>query len=42
MRFSIAAMALALAMAFGSTAFAAGNGWGNAQNGYGYYHQSNN
>lgn len=42
MRFSVAAVALVLALAFGSTAFAADNGWGNAQNGYGYYHEANN
>ena len=42
MRYSIVAAALAFAMAIAPTAFAASNGWGNAQNGYGYYHESNN
>jgi glucan-binding YG repeat protein len=40
MRYSIAAAALALGMAFGPAAFA-GNGWGTQDNGYGYYHESN-
>ncbi len=42
MRYFIAAASLAFALAFGSAAFAADNGWGNAQNGYGYYHEANN
>jgi hypothetical protein len=40
MRYSIAAAALALGMAFGPAAFAA-PGWGTQDNGYGYYHESN-
>jgi hypothetical protein len=40
MRYSIVAVALAIALAFGPAALAA-DGWGNAHNGYGYYHQSN-
>jgi hypothetical protein len=40
MRYSIAAAALALGMAFGPAAFAA-RGWGTQDNGYGYYHESN-
>jgi hypothetical protein len=41
MRYSIAAAGLAVALAFGSTAFAADNGMGTGENGYGYYHESN-
>jgi hypothetical protein len=40
MRYSIAAAALALGMAFGPAAFA-GNGWGTQNTGYGFYHESN-
>jgi hypothetical protein len=40
MRYFIAAVGLAFALVIGPTAFAA-NGWGNASNGYGYYHTSN-
>ena len=41
MRYLIAALGLALTLAFGPAAVAADNGWGNASNGNGYYHQSN-
>jgi glucan-binding YG repeat protein len=41
MRYFVAAAGLALAVAFGSTAFAADNGMGTGENGYGYYHESN-
>jgi hypothetical protein len=30
------------ALGFGQTAFAADNGMGTGENGYGYYHESNN
>ena len=40
MRYHIAAAALALGMAFAPAAFA-GNGWGTAENGNGFYHESN-
>ena len=40
MRYYIAAAAVALGMALGPAAFAA-PGWGDANNGYGYYHESN-
>jgi hypothetical protein len=40
MRTFIAAAALVFALGFGQTAIAA-DGWGNASNGYGYYHESN-
>ena len=42
MRYFVAAVGLTLALAFGQAAVAAGNGWGNASNGYGNYHESNN
>ena len=42
MRYFIAAVGLVFALAFGQAAMAAGNGWGTASNGYGYYHESNN
>lgn len=41
MRYAIAAIGLMVALAFGQAAVAAGNGWGNAANGHGYYHESN-
>jgi hypothetical protein len=41
MRYFIAAIGLAIALGFGQAAVAA-DGWGNAENGYGYYHQANN
>ena len=40
MRYLIA-LGLAFALAFGPAAFAADNGWGNASNGDGSYHESN-
>jgi hypothetical protein len=39
MRYAIA-LGLALTLALGHVAFA-GTGWGDASNGYGYYHESN-
>jgi hypothetical protein len=41
MRYFVAALGLVLALSFSHIASAA-DGWGNAENGYGYYHQSNN
>jgi hypothetical protein len=41
MRYFIAAVGLAFALASGSVAFAADTGWGNTSNGNGYYHESN-
>lgn len=41
MRYLITTIVLALTLAFGQAAVAADNGWGNASNGNGYYHQSN-
>jgi hypothetical protein len=41
MRYYIAAAALVFALGFGHVAFAADNGWGDASNGNGYYHESN-
>jgi hypothetical protein len=41
MRYFVMALGLAFALA-SSTAALAADGWGNAENGYGYYHQSNN
>ena len=40
MRTYIAAAALVFTLGFGQSAIAA-DGWGNASNGYGYYHESN-
>lgn len=40
MRYFIAAVALAIALASGSVAFA-DDGWGTQSNGYGQYHVSN-
>ncbi len=40
MRYFIA-IALAIALALGPAAFAGSTGWGNAANGYDYYHESN-
>jgi hypothetical protein len=41
MRYFVMALGLAFALTAGQAAVAA-DGWGSAQNGYGYYHQSNN
>ena len=41
MRYLIA-LGLVFTLAFGQVAIAADNGWGTAENGNGYYHQSNN
>jgi hypothetical protein len=41
MRHLIAAIAVAFALMTGASAFAAGNGWGTQENGYGQYHESN-
>ena len=41
MRYFIAAVGLAFALAFGPAAIAGNGGWDNSSNGYGYYHQSN-
>jgi hypothetical protein len=41
MRYVVAAFGLLLTLAFGPAAVAADNGWGNASNGNGHYHQSN-
>jgi hypothetical protein len=35
------ALALAIALAVGPAVFAGSTDWGNASNGYGYYHESN-
>lgn len=40
MRYFIAAV-LAFSLALSQVAFAAGNGWGTQENGYGQYHVSN-
>ena len=37
----IAAIAVAFALLSGASAFAADNGMGTGENGYGYYHESN-
>jgi hypothetical protein len=41
MRYFIAAVGLAFALASGSVAFAADDGWSTQTNGYGQYHVSN-
>lgn len=41
MRYFMTAVGLVLALMIGQAAVAA-DGWGTTQNGYGYYHQSNN
>jgi glucan-binding YG repeat protein len=41
MRTYIASAALVFALGLGQTAFAAENGMGTGENGYGYYHESN-
>jgi hypothetical protein len=40
MRYFVAAVGLMVALTFGHVALA-DNGWGNASNGYGFYHQGN-
>ena len=41
MRHLVAAIAVAFALLSGASAFAADNGMGTGENGYGYYHESN-
>jgi hypothetical protein len=41
MRYFITIAGLAIALALGPTAFAGSTDWGNASNGYGYYHEGN-
>jgi hypothetical protein len=41
MRYFVTAIGLALALVVAQAAVAA-DGWGSSENGYGYYHQSNN
>jgi hypothetical protein len=41
MRYFMTGVVLVFAMIIGQAAVAA-DGWGTSQNGYGYYHQSNN
>jgi hypothetical protein len=41
MRYFIAAFGLVVALGIGHVAFAADNGWGTDENGYGQYHVSN-
>jgi hypothetical protein len=41
MRYFVTAVSLVFALVLAQAAVAA-DGWGTSQNGYGYYHQSNN